>query len=116
MLAIATVLMTVSIALGGATEMVGLWILVSILLGLGLGAGEAGSLGVLLESIGVDRIVLAMVVWSQVWAVGYLVGPAIGGGVAQALGYGALGLVPLAASAFVFVGFARLRSEPAASV
>jgi MFS family permease len=116
MLAIATVLMTLSIALGGATEMVALWMLVAVLCGIGVGAGEAGSLGVLLESIGLDRIVLAMVVWSQVWAIGYLVGPAVGGAVAEALGYGALGLVPLAASAFVFVGFARLRSEPAASV
>ncbi len=114
-LAAATVLMTLAIALGGATETVGLWVVVAVLLGVGLGAGEAGSLGVLLESIGLDRIVLAMVVWSQVWAVGYLVGPAVGGGVAEALGYGALGLVPLVASAFVFVGFARLRSEPAAS-
>jgi MFS family permease len=113
-LALATVLMTASIALGGATELVGFWVLVAILCGIGVGAGEAGALGVLLESIGLERIVLAMVVWSQVWAVGYLVGPAIGGGLAEALGYGALGLVPLAASAFVFVGFARLRSEPAA--
>jgi len=116
MLGVATVLMTLSIALGGATEMIGFWVVVAILCGVGVGAGEAGSLGVLLESIGVDRIVLAMVVWSQVWAIGYLVGPAIGGGVAEALGYGALGLVPLVASSFVFVGFARLRSEPAASV
>jgi MFS family permease len=116
MLGMATILMTLSIALGGATEMVGFWVVVAVLCGIGVGAGEAGSLGVLLESIGVDRIVLAMVVWSQVWAIGYLVGPAIGGVVAEGLGYGALGLVPLAASAFVFVGFARLRSEPAASV
>jgi MFS family permease len=115
MLATATVVMTLSIALGGATDTIGLWILVAILFGVGVGAGEAGALGVLLESIGLDRIVLAMVVWSQVWAVGYLVGPAIGGGVAEALGYGALGFVPLVASMFVFVGFARLRAEPAAS-
>jgi MFS family permease len=113
MLGLATVFMTLSIALGGATEVIALWVVVAVLCGLGVGAGEAGSLGVLLESIGVDRLVLAMVVWSQVWAIGYLVGPAIGGGIAEALGYGALGLVPLAASAFVFVGFARLRSEPA---
>ena len=115
MLVLATVLMTLSIALGGATERVGVWVVVAILCGLGVGAGDAGSLGVLLESIGLDRIVLAMVVWSQIWAVGYLVGPAIGGGVAEALGYGALGLVPLVASMLVFVGFARLRSEPAAA-
>jgi MFS family permease len=115
MLGVATVLMTVSIALGGATEIVGLWMLVAILCGVGVGAGDAGALGVLLESIGLDRIVLAMVVWSQVWAIGYLVGPALGGGVAEVFGYGALGLVPLAASMLVFVGFARVRSEPAAA-
>jgi MFS family permease len=115
MLGVATVLMTLSIALGGATEVVGLWVVVALLCGFGVGAGDAGSLGVLLESIGLDRIVLAMVVWSQVWAIGYLVGPAIGGGVAEAFGYGALGLVPLVASMFVFVGFARVRSEPAAA-
>lgn len=115
-LAFSTVVMTLAISLGGLTEMVGLWILVAVLAGVGVGAGESGALGVLLESIGVQRIVLAMVVWSQVWAVGYLVGPAIGGGVAEAFGYGALGLVPLAASMLVFAGFARLRSEPAASV
>jgi MFS family permease len=115
MLALATVLMTLSIALGGATEVVGLWIVVAILCGVGVGAGDAGALGVLLESIGLDRILLAMVVWSQIWALGYLIGPAIGGGVAEALGYGALGLVPLAASSLVFVGFVRVRSEPAAA-
>ena len=92
MLAVATVLMTLSIALGGATEVIGLWVLVAVLCGIGVGAGDAGALGVLLESIGLDRIVLAMVVWSQVWAIGYLVGPAVGGGVAEAFGYGALGL------------------------
>lgn len=115
MLGAATVLMTLSIALGGSTEVIGLWVVVAILCGIGVGAGDAGSLGVLLESIGLDRIVLAMVVWSQIWAIGYLVGPAIGGGVAEAFGYGALGLVPLVASMFVFVGFARVRSEPAAA-
>ena len=110
-LAAATVLMTLSIALGGATSTIALWVLVAVLAGVGLGAGEAGSLGVLLESIGVDRIVLAMVVWSQVWAVGYLVGPAIGGGVAEALGYGALGLVPVAAALLVAAAFV-LSSRP----
>ena len=115
MLAIATVLMTLSIALGGATEVIVVWVLVALLCGIGVGAGDAGALGVLLESIGLDRIVLAMVVWSQVWALGYLIGPAIGGGVAEVFGYEALGLVPLVASMFVFVGFARLRSAPAAA-
>jgi MFS family permease len=105
-LAASTVLMPGAVALGGLTQSVGLWILVAVLAGVGIGAGEAGALGVLLESIGVEKIVLAMVVWSQVWAVGYLAGPAVGGGVAEALGFGAIGLVPLAASLVVAFAFA----------
>jgi MFS family permease len=104
-LAAATVLIPAGIALGGLTESVPLWILVAALVGVGIGIGEAGALGVLLESIGVERIVLAMVVWSQVWALGYLAGPAAGGGVAEALGFGAIGLVPLAASLLVAGAF-----------
>jgi MFS family permease len=115
-LVFATAVMTFSLALGGLTETVGLWILAVVLVGMGIGWGESGALGVLLESIGLERIVLAMVVWSQVWAIGYLVGPAIGGAVAEALGYGALGLVPLAASMLVVAGFARSRSVPAPSI
>jgi MFS family permease len=106
-LAAATLFMTASIAFGGLSETVAVWILVAVLVGVGVGAGEAGALGVLLESIGVERIVLAMVVWSQVWAVGYLAGPAAGGGVAEALGFGAIGLVPLAAALLVGACFHR---------
>jgi hypothetical protein len=51
--------------------------------------------------------VIAMVVWSQVWALGYLAGPAAGGGVAEAIGFGAVGLVPLAAALLVVAGFVR---------
>jgi MFS family permease len=109
-LAVATVLMTLAVSLGGLTEAIGIWVLVAVLAGMGVGGGESGALGVLLESVGVERIVVAMVVWSQLWAIGYLVGPAIGGGVAEALGYGALGLVPLAASMLVAAGFVRVRS------
>ena len=79
---------------------------------MGLGFGEAGSLGVLLETIGLEKIVLAMVIWSQVWAIGYLAGPAAGGGVAEALGFGAIGLVPFAASLLVLAGFLLPRLAP----
>jgi MFS family permease len=109
----ATLLMPGAIALGGLTETVPVWIAVAVLAGMGVGAGEAGSLGVLLETIGTERIVLAMVVWSQVWAIGYLAGPAAGGGVAEALGYGAIGLVPLAASLLVAVTAVAPRPERA---
>jgi MFS family permease len=106
-LAVATVLIPLALALGGLTKSVPIWILVAVLVGVGIGIGEAGALGVLLHSIGVERIVLAMVVWSQVWAVGYLAGPAAAGGVAEALGFGAIGLVPLGAALLVAVVFLR---------
>jgi MFS family permease len=110
---VSAVLMPGAIALAGLSESVPIWIAVAVLAGVGVGAGEAGSLGVLLEAIGVERIVLAMVVWSQVWAVGYLAGPAAGGGVAEALGYGAIGLVPLAASLLLAAAYVPARRERA---
>ncbi len=116
-LAAATVLLPASVALAGLSSTVSLWILAAAIVGVGLGAGEAGSLGVLLESVAVERIVAAMVVWSQLWAVGYLAGPAVGGGVAEALGFGAIGLVPLVAALGVATAFVlplqpRGRPEP----
>ncbi|MGH3046008.1 MAG: MFS transporter, partial [Gaiellaceae bacterium] len=106
-LAVATVLIPAAVALAGLTESVAVWVVVGVLFGVGLGIGEAGALGVLLSSIGVERIVLAMVVWSQVWALGYLAGPAAAGGIAEAFGFGAIGLVPLAAALLVGVVFLR---------
>jgi MFS family permease len=112
-LAAATVLLPAGVALAGVTSTVSLWILAAVIVGVGLGLGEAGSLGVLLETIGVDRMIVAMVVWSQLWAVGYLVGPAVGGGVAEAFGFAAIGLVPVAAALGVVAVFAVARPEPA---
>jgi MFS family permease len=114
-LAAATVLLPAGVALAGATSSVPLWILAAVIVGVGLGMGEAGSLGVLLETIGVERIIVAMVVWSQLWAVGYLAGPAAGGGVAEAFGFGAIGLVPVAAALGVVAAFVLARREPARS-
>jgi MFS family permease len=104
-LATATVVLPFALALAGLTSNVALWVLVAVLTGIGLGLGEAGSLGVLLKTIGVERIVAAMVVWSQVWALGYLLGPAAGGAVAETLGFEAIGLVPLAAAIVVAAAF-----------
>jgi hypothetical protein len=84
--------------------------------GVGLGAGEAGSIGILLETVGTGRLVLAMVVWSQLWAFGYLIGPAAAGGVADALGFGAVGIVPLGAALVVAIAFVRAPAERPASV
>jgi MFS family permease len=107
MLGAATVLIPLGIALAGLTDTVSIWVVAAAFAGIGVGAGEAGALGILLDTVGTERIVLAMVVWSQVWAIGYLAGPAAGGGVAQALGFGAIGLVPLAASLLVAASFLR---------
>lgn len=114
-LAGATVLLPAGVALAGVTSNVSLWVLAAVIVGVGLGLGESGSLGVLLETIGVERIIVAMVVWSQLWAVGYLVGPAVGGGVAEAFGFGAIGVVPLVAALGVVAAFVAVRREPARS-
>ncbi|MDQ3993168.1 MAG: MFS transporter [Actinomycetota bacterium] len=107
LLAVGAILIVVGPGLAGTSESVPMWILALGLAGIGFGLGEAGAIGVLLETIGVERILLAMVVWSQIWAVGYLAGPAVGGGVAEAFGFGAVGVVPLAAALVVALAFIR---------
>jgi MFS family permease len=76
--------------------------------GIGFGLGETSSLGYLLDTVGPDRMILAMVVWSQIFALGFLVGPAAGGAVADSLGYGALGLVPLVFGVAVIATILRI--------
>jgi MFS family permease len=84
------------ISLAGAVAEVPLWLLALLLAALGIGIGSTGSLGVLVEAVNVKRIVTAMVVWSQIGIVGYLIGPLVGGAVAEGLGYSAIGVVPAA--------------------
>jgi MFS family permease len=110
-LVLATVLIPLGIGLAGLAGAVPVWVVAVAMAGIGIGLGESGALGVLLEAIGVERIVLAMVVWSQLWAIGYLAGPAAGGGVVELLGYGAIGLVPLAAASAVVASFATARAS-----
>jgi MFS family permease len=90
-------LATAGIAIAGSVGQVPLWCLSLALAALAVGIGSTGSLGLLVDAIDVERIVTAMVVWSQIGIAGYLLGPLLGGAVAQALGYSALGLLPLAA-------------------
>ena len=106
-------LLPLGITFSGLSETVAVWILLATVVGFGVGVGDAGALGVLLESIGTEKIVLAMVVWSQVWAIGYLAGPAVGGGLAEVFGFWALGIVPglVAAATFVAARRAPARSE-----
>src|SRR5262249_40195711 len=100
---------TCGIALAGATDSVGPWLLALGLAGIGIGLGDTPSTGILLEEVGASRMVVAMVVWSQLGLVGYLLGPLAGGAVADGLGYGWLVLVPLAAAAPVAAAFWRSR-------
>ena len=100
-LLVAVVLVPLGIGVAAALDTVPLWVVGVGIAAIGLGLGEAGALGILLEDVGAERIVLALVVWSQVWGIGYLVGPALAGGLADAAGTGAVVLVPLTASALV---------------
>ena len=75
-----------------------LWILALLLTGLGVGLGNTGSIGILLEAVRPERVVTAMIVWSQIGITGYLVGPVAADAVADRLGFAALGLVPLGAA------------------
>jgi MFS family permease len=107
MIAVGAAAVVFGIALAGAVGSVPLWALAAAIAGLAFGVGESGALGVLLETIGTERIVLAMVVWSQFWAIGYLAGPAAGGAIADVAGFRYIGVVP-----FVFavpVAFALAR-------
>jgi MFS family permease len=102
-------LIAAGITVAGFVDVVPLWIIALGLTGVGAGAGYTGSAGVLFESLGRERIVTAMVVWSQLGIVGYLLGPLAGGVVAQGLGFTAIGLVPAAAAVLVLGTYAMAR-------
>ena len=106
-LVLGAVLLPAGIELAAAGETTPVWIAGVAVAAVGFGAGETGALGMLLETVGVERIVLAMVVWSQAWGIGYLAGPAAAGGLAEALGFAGVGLVPLAGSVAVALAFRR---------
>jgi MFS family permease len=107
----AVVLSVAGIALAVMVANVPLWLLALLLAAIGIGLGNTGSLGLLVEAVPVERIVTAMVVWSQIGIVGYLLGPLAGGLVAEGLGYAFIGLVP-AAAGLVLVALLRDRGAP----
>ena len=112
---IALVLITAGIAIAGASASVAVWIIALVVTGVGLGLGNTGSIGLLLEAVPTERIVTAMVVWSQIGIAGYLLGPLLGGATAQTLGFEALGLVPLVAAVGVLASarYARTAADAA---
>ncbi len=104
-------LIVVGITVAGAGHQVPVWALALAVAGIGIGLANTGSIGVLLEGVPTERIVTAMVVWSQVGIVGYFIGPLAGGFVAQTAGYQAIGLVPLLATIPVLILANRMRGS-----
>jgi MFS family permease len=94
------------VGLAGIGTDVPLWLLAFLLAAIGIGLGNTGSLGLLVEAVPVERIVTAMVVWSQVGIIGYLLGPLAGGIVAEGAGYGYVWLVP-AVTALLMLALTR---------
>jgi MFS family permease len=100
---VAVVLAVAGISLAGVAANVPLWLIALLLAAVRIGLGNTGSLGMLVEAVPVERIVTAMVVWSQIGIIGYLLGPLVGGMVADAAGYAFVGLVPAVAGLAVIV-------------
>ncbi len=97
----AVVLAVAGITLAGMAAHVPLWLVALLLAAVGIGLGNTGSLGMLIDAVAVERIVTAMVVWSQVGIIGYLLGPLASGVVAEGPGFAYVGLVPAAAGSAV---------------
>jgi MFS family permease len=101
-LVFAAVLLAVAgTSLAGMATEVPLWLVALALAAVGIGIANTGSLGLLVEAVPVQRIVTAMVVWSQIGIIGYLLGPLAGGLVADTLGYGFIGAVSAVAGLLV---------------
>ena len=109
------VLAVAGISLAGLATDLPLWVLALALAAVGIGVGNTGSLGLLVEAAPVERIVRAVVVWSQIGIIGYLLGPLAGGAVAEGLGYAFIGLVPAVAGLALIVVArpGRLKGRPA---
>jgi MFS family permease len=108
----AVLLAVAGTSLAGVATDLPLWLLALALAASGIGLANTGSLGLLIEAVPIERIVTAMVVWSQVGILGYLLGPLAGGVVADELGYAFIGVVPAAAGVLLLLA---LRSLPTAS-
>jgi MFS family permease len=97
----AVLLAVVGITLAGLAAEVPLWLASFLLAAIGIGLANTGSLGMLIEAVPVQRIVTAMVVWSQIGIGGYLLGPVAGGIVADGAGYSLVGAIPAIAGLLV---------------
>jgi MFS family permease len=105
----AVALAVAGITLAGIAVSIPLWVVALVLAGAGIGLANTGSLGLLVEAVPVERIVTAMVVWSQVGIIGYLLGPLAGGAVAEGPGYAYVGVVVAAAGGLVYATMRTVR-------
>jgi len=116
-LVFAAVLLAVAgISLAGMAASIPLWVVALLLAGVGIGLANTGSLGLLVEAVPVERIVTAMVVWSQIGIIGYLLGPLAGGLLAEGPGYAFVGLAPAAAAVVVLALTRSGRSRAAGPI
>jgi MFS family permease len=109
------VMIVAGIGLAGLGGDVWIWIVSLAVAGVGFGLADTGSVGILLETVGTERIVTAMIVWSQIGIAGYLIGPLAGGAVAEGLSFAWIGVVPLAAAAGLGAIALALRGRYAAA-
>jgi MFS family permease len=109
---VASVLLVVAgLTAAGIADVVALWVVALAVAGIGFGIGNTGSVGILLDAVPTERIVTAMVIWSQLGIVGYLLGPLAGGAVAEYFGFGGLGLVPVVGGAVVLALLVHRRAD-----
>ncbi|MFC8244531.1 MFS transporter [Streptomyces chartreusis] len=95
-----TVPVAVGFAVAGAGSAVPVWIAALAVAGAGIGLANTGATGILLDAVPAQRIVTAMVLWSQIGILGYLIAPLFGGPAADAFGYGAVAaMIALGAAA-----------------
>lgn len=104
---LSAVIVVAGIAAAGIADRPVVWFVALAVAGIGVGLGETGSIGVLLDAVPAERSVTAMVVWSQIGIVGYLVGPLAGGAVAELAGFAWVGLVPLAGAVVLLATLVR---------
>lgn len=112
MVVLCAVLVAVGLGAAGATGAPLHWVVALSVAGAGIGAGTTGSTGVLLDAVPPERIVTALIVWSEIGIAGYLAGPIAGGAVAGGLGFGWLWVVP-AVAGVATIATLRWASVPA---
>lgn len=116
LVAVATLLTVIGVGIIGFGADVVVWIAGLAIAGAGIGFANTGAIGLLLDGIPLDRSVTAIVLWSQLGIVGYLVGPLVGGAAVQAGGFGWTGPLVLLGALPVLALLARTRqSEPDAA-